>query len=198
MKELIEERTGVKSGESAPFFKLNPKVSDIPERYAVKANGISLMVMDRVKRGGTGYYCPENALLQALITHLLLSRNEVVVMDMAAGIEHLSRGTAKMVDVLLIVVEPGRQSSETAERIDGLTRDLGIRNIALIGNKIRNSGDKEFLTASLPGFTFLGFVLYDSKITEADMTGKSLYEASSDISNEVKNIYQQLLTLERR
>lgn len=198
MKELIEERTGVKSGESAPFFKLNPKVSDIPERYAVKANGMSLMVMGRVKRGGTGCYCPENALLQALITHLLLSRNEVVVMDMAAGIEHLSRGTAKMVDVLLIVVEPGRQSIETAERIDGLARDLGIRNIALIGNKIRSSRDGEFLTSNLPSFKFFGFIPYDSKIIEADMAGQPLYEASSDISNEVKSIYQQLLTLERR
>jgi len=126
MTELIEERTGTKSGDGGPFFKLNPKVSDIPEKYAVKNDGISLMVMGRMKPGGVGCYCAENSFLQALMTHLLLSRNEVVIMDMAAGIEHLSRGTARMVDILLIVVEPGRQSIETAYRISRLANDLRI------------------------------------------------------------------------
>lgn len=107
MKELIEERTGVKAGETSPFYKLNPHVSDIPGKYALKEHGISLMVMGRVKAGGTGCYCPENALLQALMAHLLLSKDEVVIMDMAAGIEHLSRGTARMVDKLIIVTERG-------------------------------------------------------------------------------------------
>jgi CO dehydrogenase maturation factor len=192
MKELIEERTGVKSGESAPFFKLNPSVSDIPEKYAMKDDGISLMVMGRMKLGGSGCYCAENAFLQALMTHLLLSRNEVVIMDMAAGIEHLSRGTARMVDELLIVVEPGRQSIETALRINSLAEDLGIKNIALVGNKIRSEGDKEFLVLNLPAFKFLGFVSYDSRIPEADMAGKSLYAASPVILNEIKKIYQAL------
>ena len=112
MTELIEERTGTKSGEGGPFFKLNPKVSDIPEKYAVKADGISLMVMGRMKPGGAGCYCAENSFLQALMTHLLLSKDEVVIMDMAAGIEHLTRGTARMVDILLIVVEPGQVLGE--------------------------------------------------------------------------------------
>ena len=195
MKELIEERTETRDEEAAPLFKMNPKVSDIPEKYAAKNDGISLMVMGRVKRGGAGCYCPENAFVQSLIAYLLLSPNEVVVMDMAAGIEHLSRGTARMVDILLIVVEPGRQSIETAQRINGLAKDLGIKNIALVGNKIRSESDKEFLKASLPDFTFLGFMPYDPKITEADMAGKTVYEASPIINNEVKNIYQKLLEL---
>ncbi len=192
MKELIEERTGAKSGESAPFFKLNPKVSDIPEKYAVKADGVSLMVMGRVKRGGAGCYCPENALLQALMAHLLLSQDEVVVMDMAAGIEHLSRGTARMVDALLIVVEPGRQSVETAIRTNGLARDLGIKKVALIGNKIRKDSDRAFLTGSLPGFDFLGFVPFDARITEADMAGRPVYKASPEITDAIRKIYRAL------
>ncbi len=195
MTELIAERTG--GEDSAPFFKLNPKVSDIPGKYAVRGDGISLMVMGRVKRGGAGCYCPENAFLQALMTHLLLSKDEVVIMDMAAGIEHLSRGTAGMVDVLLIVVEPGRQSIETAQRIDGLAKDLGIKNVALIGNKVRSRSDVEFLKTGLPSFKFLGFIPYDPKITEADMAGKPLFTASAVITEEVKKIYWQLLTLER-
>lgn len=192
MKELIEERTGVKSGESAPFFKLNPTVSDIPEKYAIKDDGISLMVMGRMKPGGSGCYCAENAFLQALMTHLLLSRNEVVIMDMAAGIEHLSRGTARMVDELLIVVEPGRQSVETARRINSLAKDLGIKNIALVGNKIRSDGDRELLISSLPLFKFFGFIPYDPKIPEADMAGEPTNTANPAILIEIKKIYQSL------
>ena len=105
MHELIEERTGAKPGEIAPSFKLNPKVDDLPDNYSVKLDGINLMVMGRIKRGGTGCYCPEGALLQSLLAHLLVARNEVVILDMEAGIEHLGRGTAQAVDKLIVVVE---------------------------------------------------------------------------------------------
>jgi len=115
--DLIEERTGMKPGQSGAFFKLNPKVDDLPEDYSVKLDGIKLMVMGRIKRGGTGCYCPEGALLQALLSHLLIHRDEVVILDMEAGIEHLARGTAKSVDRLIVVVEPGRRSIETAGTI---------------------------------------------------------------------------------
>ncbi|MBA7655473.1 hypothetical protein ES703_63377 [subsurface metagenome] len=107
----------MRPGQAGAMFKLNPKVDDLPEKYSLEYNGIRLMVMGRVKKGGTGCYCPENALLKALITHLFLVRNEVVILDMEAGIEHLGRGTAKIVDKLIVVVEPGRRSIETAYRI---------------------------------------------------------------------------------
>lgn len=193
MTELIEERTGTKSGEPGPFFKLNPRVSDIPEKYALKADGVSLLVMGRMKPGGAGCYCAENSFLQALMTHLLLTKDEVVIMDMAAGIEHLTRGTARMVDILLIVVEPGRQSIETALRINTLARELGIKNVAIIGNKLRNIADKDFITSNLHGFKFLGFIPYDPNIATADMSGKSLFEASSTVTGEVKKIQQELV-----
>ena len=105
LNELIEERVGAKPGQSGSFFKLNPEVDDLPEKYSAKFHGIRLMVMGRIKRGGTGCYCPEGALLQALLAHLLLQRDEVVILDMEAGIEHLTRGTAKAVDWLIVVVE---------------------------------------------------------------------------------------------
>lgn len=194
MKELIEERTGVKPGRAEIFFKLNPKVDDLPEKYSVKLDSIRLMVMGRVKKGGSGCYCPENALLQALLAHLLVARNEVVILDMEAGIEHLGRGTARAVDKLIIVVEPGRRSIETAERIKKLAEDIGLKNIAVVGNKIRSESDKKFLTANLPGFQFLGFIPYDPAIIDADLANLPLQDSSQKVVTEVRNIYKALLS----
>lgn len=193
MNDLIEERVGVRPGQSGSFFKLNPKVDDLPEEYSVKMNGIRLMSMGRIKRGGTGCYCPEGALLQALMGHLLLQRNEVIIMDMEAGIEHLSRGTTKAVDKLIIVVEPGRRSLETAQTISKLAKDLGLEKIAVVGNKIRKDSDKEFITSSLPGIEVLGFIPYDTSITEADLDNRPLFAASPQTVEVVKGIYDKLI-----
>ncbi len=194
MKSLIEERTGVQSGRAEIFFKLNPKVDDIPEKYALEHNGIRLMVMGRIKKGGSGCYCPENTLLGALVSHLLLARDEVVILDMEAGIEHLGRATAKAVDKLIIVVEPGRQSVETAHRIDKLAQDIDLQTIAVVGNKIRSQSEKEFLISSLPGFEFLGFIPYDQALVEADLANLPILDSSQQIINEVRNIYEALLS----
>jgi len=194
LSELIEERTGARPGQSAPFFKLNPKVDDLPEHYSVMHNGVKVMVMGRIKRGGTGCYCPEGALLQALLSHLLVQRDEVVILDMEAGIEHLTRGTARAVDKLIVVVEPGRRSIETARRIIQLAHDLGMQNTAIVGNKIRNQSEKEFLLNSLPDTEFLGFIPYDQALVDADLANRPLLDSSQQIATEVKNIYRTLLT----
>ena len=195
MDALIEERTGASPGQATAYFKLNPKVDDLPEKYSVKRNGIRLMVMGQVKRGGTGCYCPENVLLQALVNHLVLARDEVVILDMEAGIEHLGRATASAVDKLIIVVEPGRRAVETAYRISKLTQDIGLQNIAVVGNKIRSQSEKEFLVSSLPGFDFLGFIPYDQALVDADQANLPLLDSSQPIINEVKNIYQALVSV---
>ncbi|MBI2850089.1 MAG: AAA family ATPase [Chloroflexi bacterium] len=193
MDELIEERTGAKPGQSAPFYTLNPKVDDIPERFAHKLNGIRLMRMGRIKKGGTGCYCPEGALLQALMAHLLVARNEVIILDMEAGIEHLGRGTAAAVDKLIVVVEPGRRSIETAVSIKKLAAEIGLRDIAVVGNKVRNQSDKDFIKSSLPDFEFLGFIPYDQAIVDADLANRSPLEASRPAKAAVMEIYQALL-----
>jgi CO dehydrogenase maturation factor len=193
MGDLIEERTGVPPGKSGGFFKLNPKVDDLPERYFQEHDGVKLMAMGRIKKGGTGCYCPENALLKALISHLLLERDEVVIMDMEAGVEHLGRATAGAVDKLIIVVEPGRTSVETAKRVNKLAGEIGLHNIAVVANRIRSESDKEFLTSSLPGFKFLGFIPYDQAIVEADLNNRSVLDASQAVISEVKKIYNALL-----
>jgi CO dehydrogenase maturation factor len=152
------------------------------------------MVMGRIKKGGTGCYCPENTLLKALMSHLLLARNEVIIMDMEAGIEHLGRATAGAVDKLIVVVEPGRRSLETARSINGLAEDIGLKNIAAAGNKIRTQSDRDFLISSLPDLEFLGFIPYDQAIVDADLANQPLVDASPLVMNEVKNIYQKLIT----
>ncbi|MFC1908293.1 AAA family ATPase [Chloroflexota bacterium] len=192
LDELIEERTGMRPGQSGSFFKLNPKVDDIPEDYSVKHDGIKLLVMGRIKRGGTGCYCSEGTLLQSLLSHLLVQRDEVIILDMEAGIEHLARGTAKSVDKLIVVVEPGRRSIETAQTIKKLAEDIGLSSITLVGNKIRNQTEKDFIISSLPGFEFLGFISYDPAIAEADMANRPLLNASSHFAEEIRGIYSKL------
>ena len=193
MRALIEERTGAEPGKTGGFFKLNPKVDDLPEKYFQEHNGIRLMVMGRIKKGGTGCYCPENTLLKALTTHLLLERDEVVIMDMEAGVEHLGRATARAVDKLIIVVEPSQRSIDTAFRINKLAHDIGINNIVVVANKIRNQSDKDSLTSSLSGFEFLGFIPYDQAIVDADLSNHPVLDASQPVVNEVRKIYHALL-----
>ena len=193
MKDLVEQRTGAGGGKPTPYFKINPRVDDIPEKFAVKHDNIRLMKMGRVKEGGTGCYCPENALLRALLAHLLLARNEVIILDSTAGIEHFGRGTAQAVNKLIIVVEPGRRSLETAREIVKLANEIGINAIAIVGNKIRNESDKQYIIENLHGFEFLGFIPYDQSIIDAEQSGRSVLNASQDIIQEVNSIYRILI-----
>lgn len=193
LKELIQERTATNPGSNSPYFKINPRVDDIPEKYSVQHDGIRLLVMGRPKAGGAGCYCPENTVLSALMAHLLLARNEMLVMDMAAGIEHLGRGTAKSVDKLVIVAEPGRASIETALRIFGLARDLGIGSISLVGNKVHNQAEKEFIASSLPNMELLGFIPYDTAIINAELHNTPRLDSSPAITVAAKEIFNNLL-----
>jgi CO dehydrogenase maturation factor len=193
MKDLVAERTGAQQGQSGSYFKLNPKVDDLPEKYWQELDGIKLMVMGRAKKGGSGCYCPESTLLKALINHLLLARDEVIIMDMEAGIEHLGRATASAVDKLIMVVEPGRRSIETAQTIKELAKDIGLQNIALVGNKVRGESDREFLISSLPDLEFIGFIPYDQAIVDADLAQMPILDASAEVSKEVNSIYRKLV-----
>lgn len=194
LNDLIEERTGARPGQISAFFKLNPDVSDLPEKYSLVHNGIRLMVMGRIKRGGTGCYCPEGVLLQALLSNLLFKRDEVVILDMEAGIEHLSRGTARAVDKLIIVVEPGRLSIDTAQRIARLAKDIGIKDMAVVGNKIQEHKDEERLKESLSGLNLIGFIPYDRSVIRAETDGIPIEDASFMIRNSVYDIYNSILS----
>jgi CO dehydrogenase maturation factor len=192
MKEMIAERTDSKPGSMGGFFKMNPKVDDIPEKYARQVDGVKLIVMGGVKKGGSGCICPESVLLRTLVTHMVLLRDEVVIMDMEAGIEHLGRATAQGVDHLIIVVEPGRRSIETAMHVKELAKDLGLKRVAVVGSKIRGPADEEFLKKNLPDFPILGFIPFDDKIIEADLHGRPPYEAVPALAAVAQQIAQNL------
>lgn len=189
MDKLIEERTGAKPGTYGTYFKINPKVDDLPEKLWLEKDTIRLMVMGGVKKGGSGCACPENALLKNLISHMVLYRDEVVIMDMEAGIEHLGRGTASAVDMFIVVVEPGKRSIETAERIHDLARDIGLKHMGVVGNKIRGSSDENIIRESLQGQKILGFLPYNDKLIEADLKGEP---APSIYSEEIEGILQRI------
>jgi len=193
MKDLIAERTGSVPGQSGGIFKLNPRVDDLPEKFAARFHGIRLMVMGQVKRGGSGCYCAEHALLQSLISHLLLGRKDVVIIDMEAGIEHLGRGTARAVDRLIVVVEPGRRSLETADKVFHLAAEIGITGIAVVGNKIREPADRDFIAGSFPGHDIIGYIPYDPELVAADIGGRSVLEASPAVNGAVKEIFTELV-----
>ncbi len=190
--ELIEERTGAKPGSVGAFFKLNPKVDDIPQRFSITKDNVKLLVMGTVKKGGEGCMCPESTLLKSLLAHLLLGKDEVVVMDMDAGLEHLGRGTARGVDAFIIVMEPGKRSLQTAREITRLAKDLGIERYYVVGSKTQNKADRQFIMDSLPGFEVLGFISYNPKIMEADRRGWSIFEAVPEAVEEVRGIKKRL------
>lgn len=173
MESLIMERTGAKPGESGKLFTINPKVDDLPEKLWLEKDHIRLMVMGTVKKGGGGCVCPESTLLKNLISHVVFYRDDIVVMDMEAGIEHLGRGTASAVDMFIVVVEPGLRSIETAVKIKKLTSDFGIKKIGIVGNKIRSKKDEDFIRENVGDINILGFVPYAERIIEADLKGQS-------------------------
>ena len=189
---LVAERTGAQPDKTGQIYKLNPRVSDIPEKFAPIHNGIKLIVMGRIKSGGSGCACPENTFLKALIQHLILERNEYLIMDMEAGLEHLGRGTAQGVNLLLIVIEPSLASIEVARKIKRLARDIGIKTVAGVANKISSAKDKKFILTHLKNIKILGFIPF-SPITqkrERDNSGQVPERAFTDTLNTIRTLIE--------
>ena len=176
MDALIEERTGAKPGTIGGFFTLNPRVDDIPERFSVVHKGVRLLEMGSVDLGGSGCICPESAMLKTLFTHLLFRKDDVLILDMYAGVEHLGRATVDFVDAMLVVVEPTRRSLGTALQIKKLAGDIGLHRLWLVGNKVRNQEEDDFLQANSPGLPVLGSLPADMAVQEADRLGIPVYE----------------------
>ncbi len=176
MDDLIEERTGARPGSSGGFFSLNPRVDDIPERFSVVHRGVRLLEMGGMEQGGSGCICPESAMLKTLFTHLLFRKDDVLILDMYAGVEHLGRATVDFVDAMLVVVEPTRRSLATAAQIKKLANDIGLTRLWLVGNKVRNEGEAAFLAAESPGLPVLGLLPADSLVQEADRLGIPVYD----------------------
>lgn len=199
MSELIEERTGAKPGTIGGFFTINPRVDDIPERFSVVHRNVRLLEMGSVDLGGTGCICPESAMLKTLFTHLMFRKDDVLILDMYAGVEHLGRATVDFVDAMIIVVEPTRRSLGTAAQINKLAHDIGLDRIWLVGNKIRNEDEESFLTSETPGIPLLGFLPADLAVQEADRLGKPVYDYVPSLHQAGVEISERLLAeIEKR
>jgi CO dehydrogenase maturation factor len=192
MDALIEERTGAKPGTIGGFFTLNPQVDDIPERFSVVHKGVRLLEMGSVDMGGSGCICPEAAMLKTLFTHLLFRKDDVLILDMYAGVEHLGRATVDFVDAMLIVVEPTRRSLGTADQIKHLANDIGLTRLWLVGNKVRNEDEKEFIEHETPGIPVLGLMPADLAVQEADRMGIPVYDHVPALRQAVEQMVQVL------
>lgn len=178
-KDLIEER----AGRSGGVFIVNPKVDDIPAKYQVEGpDDVRLLVLGTVKQAKSGCMCPENAFLRALLSHLILDIKDAVVIDMEAGIEHLGRGTLRYVDAMVIIIEPGRRSTELAERIKTLANELLVKQLYIIGNKIATPTEKEFIQkiATDIEIELIGLIPYDNELRAADLAGQAPLDFAPD------------------
>ncbi|MDA8084573.1 MAG: AAA family ATPase [Nitrospiraceae bacterium] len=186
--ELVEERMGTKPGTMGGVFKLNPKVDDLPEELGFRLDGITLMIMGKSKAASSGCYCPENVLLRRLLRHLVVERDEVVIVDMEAGIEHLTRGTADSVDAFIVVVEPGQRSIQTAGVVRDMAKGLGVKKVYVVANKVRGKADIEFVRKGLGEMDLAGAISFNNDVMEADIAGASPYGRCPKTVDEIRNI----------
>ena len=192
MKELIAERTGTDKDSVGAYFRLNPKVSDLPEKYWLKVNGLKLLVLGAITQAGAGCACPEGAFLKALLRHTILQRREMVLVDLAAGVELMGRASVQGIDALVLVVEPGGRSIETANNIAKMAKDLGIRYIAAIANKITEPGQIDIIKSQLKCVTLLGQLSYSRSLQEADLRRAPVFGADTEIIEQLKQAKERL------
>jgi CO dehydrogenase maturation factor len=193
-RELIKERTGASPRQFGQLFKLNPRVEDIPEEYSFLFRGIRLLVMGAVRKGGEGCACPESVLLKSLLSEIILHRDEAVIVDMEAGIEHLGRATASAIQEMIIVVEPGSRSIDTALTIMKLSREIGLQEFRIIGNKVQDEDQERWIRSHFPPSLILGMIPYSEAIRDADRNERPLIDILDDrLQAEFTAVFSELV-----
>lgn len=195
MRELIAERTGASLEGYSQFFQLNPHVEDIPDSFSRDIEGIRLLVLGAVHKPGGGCYCPENTFLKALLANLVLRRNEAVLIDLEAGLEHLGRATASGIDTMLVVVEPSLRSVATALEIGRLAREMGVGSVLAVANKVATRQQEErirseLLAAGERGIPLAATIPYYGKLLEADLSGEAVYRACPELLEDVAGLLE--------
>ena len=190
MKDLARERT--EANEFNTFFKINPKVDDLPDKLAIEKNGVKLLVMGTIKTGGSGCVCPEHVIIKRLLSHMIIARDEVIVLDMEAGLEHLARGTTDFVDCFIVVIEPGARSVQTYKSVKRLAEDLGVKQVLVVATKVRDEKDEAFIREKIPADDLLGMVHYDPDVAEADRLGDSPYVIAKNTVKEIREIKNKM------
>ena len=201
MKSLIEERTSVK-GAGSGIYNINPEVSDIPDKYKVSGpDGLQLLVLGSIEEPATGCLCPENALIRTLLYNLFVKREEVIIVDFEAGLEHLGRGTAKGIDIMLVITEPSQKSLDLCEKIIELSKKLGIINIYLIANKLTDDSQKDIIKKRIKNWDVPLYhsIPFDSEIGKADLNGESPldFNQNSNGIKAIRNLYNRLKRLKK-
>ncbi|MGA1980526.1 MAG: AAA family ATPase [Sedimentisphaerales bacterium] len=194
MKQLIAERTGTTKDAVGAYFKLNPKVSDLPEKYWVEANGVKLLVLGGITQAGAGCACPEGAFLKAMLNHIILGRREIVLVDLAAGVEFMGRASIEGIDALVVVTEPGGRSIETAKTIARMGGELGIKYVAAIANKITDTAQVKTIESQL-AVPVLVNINYNPAVQEADLHNKAVFGASNELVSKLREAKNGLISL---
>ncbi len=187
MTDLLQERTQ----RDGPFYNINPKVDDLPSRFMREKNGVRLMVLGAVEKGGGGCACAENAVLRNLLNLLILSPDEDIVLDMEAGVEHLGRGTIMGVDHLLMVVQPYRGSIETARKIQRLAADIGISQPLAVANGVADEEDIEFIKSEL-GVEPVAVFPADRQVARAERSSSPVYASSDEMKQVADALVERL------
>jgi CO dehydrogenase maturation factor len=196
LKDLVKERTGADPDQAGQYFRLNPHVADLPDAYSLSVDGIKLLVLGGIRGGGKGCACPQGTFLKAMMRHLMLERQEVLLVDMEAGLEFLGRASVMGTDALVIVVEPGRRSLETAEAIAQMGRDIGIKRFGAILNKVTDAGQVEIIRAALPkGVEFLGSMPYSPALQQADLEGRAVFGVDDRVEAALADAKRKLESL---
>ena len=210
MKDLIAERTGTGKEAIRAYFKLNPKVSDLPEKYSLDVGRplggrplmgrsprgkLKLLVLGAITQGGGGCACPEGAFLKALLTHTILQRQEVVLVDLAAGVEFMGRASVQGIDALVLVVEPGGRSIETANNMARMAGELGIGCVAAIANKITDSAQRELIESQLNDIVLVGSLAYSPALQQADLKRERVFEADTEVVEQLRRAKNSLTGL---
>jgi len=195
MKQLIAERTGTDKNAIGAYFRLNPKVSDLPEKYWLETNGLKLLVLGAITQAGAGCACPEGAFLKALLTHTILQRQEVVLVDLAAGVEFMGRASVQGINALILVIEPGSRSIETARNVARMAKELGIEFVGAIANKITENAQIEMIRSQLDDVILLGSLKYSRLLQQADLRRASVFTADAEVTEELKRAKNQLAKL---
>jgi len=192
-RKLIKERTGASPGQFGQLFKMNPTVHDIPDEFCIDYQGIKLLVMGAIRKGGSGCACPENVLLRSLLSEIILNRDEVIIVDMEAGIEHLGRATAGSIDKMIIIVEPGSRSISTAKTIMRMAKEIAIQSLVIVGNKIQDEKQKDWISKKFSQDQILGMISYHEIIRDADLLQQPLIELLDEkLKREFEKIYQAI------
>ncbi len=199
MKTLIDERVSVKGAQSG-VYNINPEVADIPDKYKVSGpDGLQLLVLGSIEEPAGGCLCPENALIRTLLHNLFVKRDEVVIVDFEAGLEHLGRGTAKGIDVMLVITEPSQKSLDLCAKIVNLTKKMGIINVYLIANKLIDDSQLNIISERVNEWEIPLYysIHYDPEVGKADLEGKSPldFNPNSNGIQEIKNLYSKLKIL---